>query len=331
MEKTLQKFYMLMKKSVNFKTFMCLGLVVCLLTPSVKVYADDTETLMNIYGLTLGKPDKSGLEEQISLLEDSLQSMQIQQEMNTEYNSVLEQFMERVKEKTDLILNDVEIYQDKNKDLSDKIQSEILSADIDTLLQYDKVYKTNTGYADDLLSSLNNYDYDYSYRSLSVDVDSIEKELEEAKTLYVDSIDTYDLGDVTNLKWIMSNDMYRTSPYGYRLDPLNKEVVRFHSGTDYRAVIGTEIYALFNGVVTGCGWSDSAGYFVTVQCGENIRYFVCHLSEILVKEGDKVNQYDLIGLSGNTGYRTTGPHLHIALYINGDSVDIHPLFKNLEE
>lgn len=331
MEKILQKFSTLMKKSVIFKASISLGLVVCLLTPSNTILADDTENLLNIYGMTLGKPDRSDLEEQINTLENDLSQMVIQQEKNDEYNKILEQYKLKMQDKIDTVLNDVSVYQNKNKEISDKIKSDILSADINTLVTYDKAYKTNSVYTDELLVSLNNYKLDYSYRNISVDIDSIEAELEEAKTLYVDSLDTYELGDVTNIKWIMPNDMYRTSPYGYRVDPLDKTNIRFHSGTDYRAVTGTPIGALFHGEVISCGWSDSAGYFVTVQSGDNVKYFICHLSEILVKEGDKVRQYDTLGLSGNTGYRTTGPHLHIALYINGNTMDIHELFKNLEE
>ena len=302
-----------------------------MLTPGITAYADTTEDLMNIYGLTLGGPDKSELEDEIDRLEHNLSQMQIQQELNEEYNEILEQYMEQVQSKIDTVLSDVSIYQDRNEEISNKIGEDILTADINTLLNYDKVYKTNIGYTDDLLVSLNNYKLDYSYRNISVDIDAVEEELTQVKTLYVESLDHFKLGDVTNIKWIMPNTMYRTSPYGYRVDPMNRANIRFHSGTDYRAPSGTPIGALFNGEVVACGWSDTAGKFVTVQCGDNIKYFVCHLSEIKVSVGDKVNQYDVIGLSGNTGSRTTGPHLHIALYINGNTVDIHQVFKNLEE
>ena len=66
------------------------------------------------------------------------------------------------------------------------------------------------------------------------------------------------------------------------------------------------------------------------MCGDNIKYFICHCSEIYVTVGQQVNQYDIIASSGNTGSRTTGPHLHLALYINGVTYDVSKLFKSNE-
>ena len=74
------------------------------------------------------------------------------------------------------------------------------------------------------------------------------------------------------------------------------------------------------GTVTRAGWGSGYGYVVYIQHegGRETRYG--HLSRVLVSVGQKVEQGEKIALSGNTG-RSTGPHLHFELRINGASVN----------
>ena len=72
--------------------------------------------------------------------------------------------------------------------------------------------------------------------------------------------------------------------------------------------------------MTRAGWGSGYGYVVYIQHegGRETRYG--HLSRVLVSVGQKVEQGEKIALSGNTG-RSTGPHLHFELRINGASVN----------
>lgn len=310
---------------------MIMGLVLSASVPVIQVRADDTEDLLNVYGLTLGGPIKSEIENRMQALESEmnaiLQTAETQQKLNDEYNITMQKYVETREELIDNILVDVDVYQHQNNEISDSIAGELLDGDIESLLNYDALYKTNTSYVNDLLSSINDYKLDYTYRYIQVDVSDIEEKLSQQRTLYIESLDTYQLGNVKNLRWVMDNDRYVTSKYGYRIDPLNKSNVRFHAGTDYRAPVGTEVYSMFNGEVIDCGWSDTIGYYVTVQSGENVKFLVCHLSKILVEKGQPVDQYDVLALSGATGSRCTGPHLHLALYLNGVTYDVDRLFQ----
>lgn len=310
-----------------------LGLVICLLAPVLVVSADSTEDLLNVYGLTLGKPAdtryvEGSIEELETLLDELTESIELQQKLNDEYNIAMEQYIEKREKLIDDMLDDVSIYQKNNQKIASDINDTLLDSSIEDLLKYDAMYKTNTVYINNLLSSMNDYKLDYTYRYVSFDLTDIEQKLQQQKKLYVESLDdSFKLGEVKTIDWIMNNDRYITSKYGYRIDPIDPSVVKFHAGTDYRASVGTEVYSLFHGEVIDCGWSGTIGYYVTVQSGENVKFLICHLSEILVEKGQIVNQYDILAKTGATGSRCTGPHLHLALYLNGVTYDVDELFR----
>lgn len=92
-----------------------------------------------------------------------------------------------------------------------------------------------------------------------------------------------------------------------------------HNATDYRAAVGTNVYASMDGTVhTGSG-HRLAGTWIEIRSGRNMVGYN-HLSSRSVKAGQKVKRGDLIGKTGNTG-RTTGPHLHFYVEVNGRRVN----------
>lgn len=125
----------------------------------------------------------------------------------------------------------------------------------------------------------------------------------------------YDLGNVPSAYPVEGRI---TSGFGVRKDPINYQT-SWHTGLDIGAPTGTNIYAWFSGTIKNAeyhsGWGNQ---ITTVQDTVMIRY--AHLNEILVKPGDRVKQGDLIGKVGSTG-RSTGPHLHLGVYINNIAVD----------
>ena len=84
--------------------------------------------------------------------------------------------------------------------------------------------------------------------------------------------------------------------------------------------MGTAVVASCGGTVTRAGWASGYGYVVYIQHegGRETRY--AHLSRVLVSVGQQVEQGERIALSGNTG-RSTGPHLHFEIRINGVAVN----------
>ena len=84
--------------------------------------------------------------------------------------------------------------------------------------------------------------------------------------------------------------------------------------------IGTAVMASSGGTVTRAGWGSGYGYVVYIQHADGRETRYGHLSKVLVSVGQKVSQGQKIALSGNTG-RSTGPHLHFEIRINGQAVN----------
>ena len=112
-----------------------------------------------------------------------------------------------------------------------------------------------------------------------------------------------------------------SSGFGGRKAP-TKGASTNHKGVDWATPIGTAIYASSGGTVTKAGWGSGYGYVIYIKHpdGRETRYG--HLSKVLVSPGQSVKQGQKIALSGNTG-RSTGPHLHFEIRING--VAVNPL------
>lgn len=103
-------------------------------------------------------------------------------------------------------------------------------------------------------------------------------------------------------------DYTMSSGYGHRRDPLYGST-KFHAGLDFAAKTGTPVFATADGVVETAGRKSEYGNCIDIAHGYNYLTRYAHLSEILVKEGDKVSRGEMIGKVGSTG-KSTGPHLH---------------------
>lgn len=108
----------------------------------------------------------------------------------------------------------------------------------------------------------------------------------------------------------------------------NGEYRSFHSGTDLKAAVGTDILATNSGRVVMRDDFYFSGKFIIIDHGRRLYSFYAHLSKFKVKTGDFVNKGDLIAISGDTG-RITGPHLHWTMKIN--SVNVDPVSLTLME
>lgn len=131
------------------------------------------------------------------------------------------------------------------------------------------------------------------------------------------------------LSWPLKN-IFITQLFGYTSDSIRLYRSGTHSGVDFRAPIGTEVYAMTSGTIEGTGDTDiyckgaSFGKWVFIKYDNGLSSTYGHLSVIYAKQGDKVKAGDLVALSGNTGH-TTGPHLHVTVYASeGAKVDTVP-------
>lgn len=118
---------------------------------------------------------------------------------------------------------------------------------------------------------------------------------------------------------------YRSSSYGWRIDPI-LGIRSFHEGLDFSAAEGDEIKATASGIVIAAGKAPDYGNFVKIKHGGGIETRYAHASKLFVKKGDLVNKDQVIALVGNTG-RSTGPHLHYEIRLNGRSLDPRKYLK----
>jgi len=142
------------------------------------------------------------------------------------------------------------------------------------------------------------------------------------------------LGNPFDFNWLP----FITSHYGYRIHPITggKE---FHWGIDIGRPTGTPIFATHTGVITQVQFSDT-GYGNMLRLrgegSDEVIYYTlfAHLDEILVTNGQEIEQGDLIATVGNTG-ASTGPHLHLEVIrpqqqvtVNGASITLSAMHLN---
>jgi hypothetical protein len=118
-----------------------------------------------------------------------------------------------------------------------------------------------------------------------------------------------------------------TSPYGSRR-LFNGKTRSYHNGVDFRAPLGTPIYAANTGIVLLAENLFYSGNVVILDHGAGVFTSYSHLSVFSVSAGDLVEKGRQIGLAGRTG-RTSGPHLHWSAKVTGASVDPLQLIERL--
>lgn len=113
---------------------------------------------------------------------------------------------------------------------------------------------------------------------------------------------------------------YLASTFGRRRDPFTDHL-KMHKGVDISAPVGTPVMATADGVVDRV-WYDSNGYGLVVEIRHRngVKTIYAHNSKVIVKVGQKVRRGDIIALVGNSG-RSTGPHVHYEVHIQGKAVD----------
>jgi murein DD-endopeptidase MepM/ murein hydrolase activator NlpD len=115
------------------------------------------------------------------------------------------------------------------------------------------------------------------------------------------------------------------SPFGVRRI-INNEPRSPHTGIDIKAPEGREVLSSNHGEVRFIGDLFFAGKSIIIDHGGGLYTMYFHLSKILVNVGERVKKGEPIGLVGSTG-RTTGPHLHFGVRLQGARVNPHLLFS----
>jgi murein DD-endopeptidase MepM/ murein hydrolase activator NlpD len=128
------------------------------------------------------------------------------------------------------------------------------------------------------------------------------------------------LGERSRIPSIWPVEGETTDGFGGRRDPFGGYSYEFHSGQDIRAERGTTVVAAANGTVVFAGWKTGYGQMIEVSHGGGLTTRYAHLSKIEVELGQQMARGQLLGRVGSTG-RSTGPHLHYEVRIDGESVN----------
>lgn len=113
--------------------------------------------------------------------------------------------------------------------------------------------------------------------------------------------------------WVSSGFGWRTSPFTGKRE--------FHNGLDMAGRKGTPVVAAANGRVDRVFNDSALGRGLSIDHGNGIRTIYGHMEKVVVREGERVTRGVPLGTMGSTGKRSTGPHLHYALKVDGQYVN----------
>lgn len=127
---------------------------------------------------------------------------------------------------------------------------------------------------------------------------------------------------------VSNRDLDRiASGFGMRIDPVYG-TPKMHKGLDFTAPRGTPIYATGNGTIEIAGETgDGYGKHVVINHGYGYETLYGHMYKVKVKPGEKVKRGEVIGWVGSSG-KSTGPHCHYEVHVNGQEVDPVYFFYN---
>ena len=142
------------------------------------------------------------------------------------------------------------------------------------------------------------------------------------------SIGHYDKNGKSIQKALMKtpiNGARLSSPFGMRKHPIDG-FNKMHQGTDFAAPLGTPIMASGSGVIKKAGWCGGGGNCVVIKHNSTYQTIYAHMSKFAkgIRAGVRVKQGQTIGYVGSTG-KSTGPHLHYEVLINGKKVNSQTL------
>ena len=118
---------------------------------------------------------------------------------------------------------------------------------------------------------------------------------------------------------VPKNKLIITSKFGIRFHPILSKNLP-HNGIDFGSGRGTTVFAADNGMVILSEYSNSFGNYIVIKHTESQSSVYAHLQNSVIKNGDIVKKGQVIGYIGSTG-RSTGPHLHYEVRINGTPVN----------
>lgn len=324
MKMGLLKSRMLMRLSKLLVLSLVLGSI---MAPPLFVKAEDSEDLLNKYGLTFGGPILSDVERRIVDNEYIIDSIRSKQSLDIQTDSLVTEYTKKQEQKLTSLQNDIRYYQNKNTSIAQDISNNLLTMSRTEIHNLDVEYKNNISKMNEKIDILNGYIFDYSIKDNTYDLSTYQQAIQEAREERKVAIDAFELGDISNIKWILPVTRDVAQGYGYHVDSVNTSVIKFFPGVYYKAQPNTEVKALFNGTVTATGYSKLNGNYIVITCDNTVKYMYTHLGSVEVTEGRTVKQYETVATTGSTGQSSITSGVSISLYLNGVAYNVDKLFQ----
>ncbi len=194
-----------------------------------------------------------------------------------------------------------------------KAQREEVEANLQSLIN-DKNKELNAVTSDIKGKEAAIAEYEAEIKAENAAIAALEKEVAADKA-ELQSRYTYDGGMFT---WPCPSYKRISDNYGMRLHP-TLGIQKMHNGIDLAAASGSAILAAYNGTVVAADYNSTMGNYIMINHGGGLYTIYMHCSSIGVSKGQDVTAGTKIGAVGSTG-RSTGPHLHFGVRLNGNYV-----------
>lgn len=158
-------------------------------------------------------------------------------------------------------------------------------------------------------------EYEADVKEQNEIIETLEKAIAEEKRKLLAESGSVIIYDGGQFKFPLASYTRISSEYGNRIHP-TLGVQKFHNGVDFAAPTGTAIYAAYDGKVVAAAYSSSMGNYVMIDHGSGLYTIYMHASKLYVSAGAVVVRGETIAAVGSTG-RSTGPHLHFSVRLNG--------------
>lgn len=249
-----------------------------------------------------------------SLVVGILFSVLFTKQLNSPKEKELKQALEMDQIELERIQDEMELVDDVLSELEKRDEDLYrVSLYADELPKELKLNRLNGGFA--RYGSLKDVTNDQLLKKTSRNLKNIEKRLDAQSRSFRDLLELAKhkeemLASIPAIQPVNNKDLKQmASGYGFRIDPIYK-TRKMHTGMDFTANIGTEVYVTGDGVVESLeisAWGYGKCIVVNHGFGYKTRY--AHLSAFKVKKGQRLKRGEIIGLVGSTG-KSVGPHLH---------------------
>lgn len=238
------------------------------------------------------------------------------EKMRQNYESLVAQTKELQQEMASLEKRDNQVYRSifEANPVPDSARAKLMEKKI----EFQKVAAINDEeLGNDLSNTLNNISARIKYQFASYN--AIEKMITNQSEK---------LACIPAIQPVSNRDLDRiASGFGMRIDPVYG-TLKMHKGLDFTAPQGTPIYATGDGRIEMAGFDESGyGIHVIINNGYGYETLFGHMAKVKVRAGEYVKRGEVIGWVGSTG-KSTGPHCHYEVHINGQLVDPVYFFYN---